>query len=106
MFDEPVIPANPDESRPSDKLKYINGINANHMSAEVCCPRDLAMFDDNDPPQIINIGQTVMGSFILLVVDPEGEDYGIIILRTFTESFFLASDLDEFFGMLQHPDVA
>src|SRR5260370_15782235 len=44
------------EGCPVDCLDFMQGIGASHPSAELASEQDLALFDDNDPPQILPIG--------------------------------------------------
>jgi hypothetical protein len=41
----------------------------------------------------------MMNNFILIVTHEE--DYGVIIYRTPTQSFFLADDIEDFFALLK-----
>ncbi len=77
------------------------GIKAGHESAELGNRADMALFDDNDPPQIVIIGNTVMNQLIVLGVHPE--NYGEIYFKTFTEFIFMTDSLEEFFGMISDP---
>jgi hypothetical protein len=100
FFTEPhIVP--PDEDCPLDRLRFMHGIGAAHPTAELCKKSDLALFDDNDPPEVVPIGTTIMGHLILLITHPEGR--GSVLLRTFDESFFLAEGIEEFFGLLREP---
>jgi hypothetical protein len=100
FFNEPQITP-PIPECPVDRLTFLSGIRATHRSAELGRPGDLAIFDDNDPPQVVPIGYTIMGNLILLVTHPEG--YGRILLRTFDESFWLADGIEDFFELLRTP---
>ena len=88
---------------PFDRLTRLSGIGASHPSAELASETDLSLFDDNDPPQILPIGYTLMGNLILLITHPE--DNGCILLKkAFSdESFFLADGIEELFGQLREP---
>jgi len=97
-FSEPhIVP--PSEECPLDRLTFMHGICASHPTAELASDADLVLFTENDPPQIVPIGYTIMGHLILLVTHPE--DRGCILLRTFDESFFLAEGIEAFFGLLR-----
>jgi hypothetical protein len=101
IFTEPqIIAATP--GCPIDRLTFMHGLGATHPTVELGRKRDLAIFDDNDPPQIVPIGYTIMGAFILLVVHPDGSGR-ILLKKAFGDSFLLASGIDEFFGLLQEP---
>jgi len=63
---------------------------------------DIAIFDDNDPPQILPIGNTLKNYIILLVTHPD--ENGSILLRTFDESFWLADGIEDFFELLVSPE--
>jgi len=93
------------EGCPVNGLDFMGGIGASHRSAELASQRSLALFDDNDPPQILPIGYTLMGNLIFLVTHPE--DNGTIGLKiAFTDqSFHLAKSIEAFFGLL-HERVA
>ncbi|MGC1273611.1 MAG: SMI1/KNR4 family protein [Planctomycetaceae bacterium] len=94
------------EGVPQDHLECLYGIGANHESAELGQPSDMALFDDNDPPQIVIIGYTSFNFLIILGVHPE--TYGAVFLKTFPtrfsktdeEWFFLNDSLEEFFGRI------
>lgn len=103
FFAEPWIVPPSEECPLEDSLRAMNGIGATHPTAELASEGDLALFDDNDPPQILPIGDTVMGNLILLITHPE--DRGCIVLKkAFSdESFFLAEGIEEFFGLLRQP---
>lgn len=101
-FTEPdIIP--PSNGCPVDGLTEMHGIGASHPAAELASKADLAIFDDNDPPQIVPVGYTMTGSLILLVTHPEGRGC-IIYKKAFSdESFLLATGIEEFFGLLRVP---
>jgi len=83
------------------------GINATHPSAELGLLGGFNpfIFEDNDPPQILPIGDTPIGNLIFLVTDPDGDDYGSIGLKiAFSQnSFRLADNVEEFFERLREP---
>ncbi|MDB5387263.1 MAG: / family [Planctomycetaceae bacterium] len=91
------------EPCPTDRLRHMSGIGATHESAELGRLPDLQLFGDVHHPEVLPIGRTIMNYFILLVIAPGGEDYGWVLLRTFTDSFFLAENIEEFFGLLSEP---
>ena len=69
-FVEPdIVP--PVKGCPVDCLTFMYGIARSHPSAELASRRSLALFADNDPPQIVPVGYTIMGNLILLVTHPE-----------------------------------
>jgi hypothetical protein len=84
------------------ELECMYGIGASHPYSELGRVADLSIFDDNDPVQILPIGRTSGNYLLLMVVDAAGADYGNIILRTFSESFLVATGIYEFFEQL-HP---
>jgi hypothetical protein len=103
-FIEPDI-APPTHDCPVDRLIFMYGINASHPSAELASAASLAVFSDNDPPEILPIGYTIMGNLILLIVLPDNK--GLIVLKkAFSDEFtFLADGIEDFFGLLQkHED--
>lgn len=102
LFTEPsIVP--PDDDCPVDGLTFLNGIAATHPTAELATPAELGTFDDNDPPQIVPIGYTLMGNLIFLVTHPD--DRGWIGLKKAwsDQSFFLADGIEDFFGLLTEP---
>ncbi len=102
FFREPqIVP--PEDGCPLDRLTFMNGIGATHPVAELGSKDDLALFDDNDPPQILPIGYTIMGNLLFLITC--SEDNGQIGLKkAFSDqSFFLADGIEEFFGLLRKP---
>jgi hypothetical protein len=67
IFTEPhIIP--PDKDCPLDRLTFMNGIGAQLDAMEFASDADLALFDDNDSPQILPIGYTIMGNLLNLLV--------------------------------------
>lgn len=102
FFSEPdIVP--PTEGCPHDRLTFLCGIGAAHPTEDLAAEDLLGLFDNNDPAQIVPIGYTLMGNLILLITHPE--DHGTIALKkAFSdETFFLASGIEEFFGLLQEP---
>jgi hypothetical protein len=102
LFSEPdIVP--PTEECPVDGLTFMRGIGATEPVAELARKRDLALFDDNDPPQVVPIGDTMMGNLILLITHPD-ERGCIVLKKAFSDqSFFLAEGIEEFFGLLREP---
>lgn len=102
FFNNPdVIP--PDDECPSDRLDFLSGIAATHKCAELCSRSSLALFDDNDPPEVVPIGYTIMGNLLLMITHPEGNG-SIMLKKASEESYFhLADGIDEFFGLFRAP---
>lgn len=102
FFTEPHIIV-PIEECPLDRLTFLHGIGATDATAELASEADLALFDDNVPPQILPIGYTLMGNLILLITHVEDRGY-ILLKKAFSDdSFFLAEGIEEFFGLLHEP---
>ena len=100
-FTEPdIVP--PSDECPTDCLTCMRGIGATFPGAELARPRDLALFDDNDPPQIVPVGYTMMGGLIILVTHPN-ERGRILYKEAFGGSYFLAHGIEEFFELLHEP---
>lgn len=97
FFDDALIPQH-GEDRPLTELETMNGIGAADECAELGLRQDILLFDDNEPPQILPIGRTLGNYLILLVTHPD--ENGSILLRTFTESFWLADGIEDFFALL------
>jgi hypothetical protein len=103
-FNSPAI--EPDSPNcPVDALDVLYGIGASHPSAELASPADIALFDDNDPLQVLPIGYTVMGNLLILLTHPEPEDRGVVMLkRAYSDDYFLMGrTMDEFFARLRDP---
>ena len=101
-FTEPrIVP--PSEECPLDRLTFMNGIGASHSTAELANADDLSLFDDNDPPQVVPIGYTLMGGLILLNMPPSVETGTVIYKTAFGDFYFLAENIEEFFGLLHVP---
>lgn len=101
-FTEPdIVP--PAEQCPVDGLTVLYGIGATHHSAELARPASLALFEDNDPVEILPIGYTLMGNLLYLIT--HSEDAGFIGLKRASsdQCFFLAAEIEEFFGLLREP---
>jgi hypothetical protein len=101
-FDEPDIPS-VSEGCPDDALTFMCGFHPSHEEAELGRSLYLGLFDDNDPPKILPIGGTSMGSLIILDVAP-GEGRGTIYFKeAFGDFYYLADGIEEFFGLLREP---
>ena len=103
FFTEPQIVPPPGDDCPIDRLTYLCGIGASHRSAELATPSWLSLFDDNDPPQVIPIGYTIMGNCLLLVTHPEGRGNIVLSRASLERSNFLANGIEEFFTLLREP---
>jgi hypothetical protein len=91
------------EGCPLDGLTFLCGIRASHPEAELGRAQRLALFDDNDPPKIMVIGETAMGGLIILDTAP-GDDQGEIYYKeAFGEFYYIADGIEEFFGLLREP---
>lgn len=102
FFREPdIIP--PVDGCPLDSLTFLSGIGATHPSAELASAQGLALLDDNNPPEVLPIGYTLMGNLILLITHPEDNGY-IVLKKAFSaETFLLAEGIEEFFSLLHEP---
>lgn len=104
LFSEPqIVP--PTEDCPLDLLTWMAGIDAPNSLYEFGSKEWLATFDDNDPPQVVPSGYTIMGNLLLVVIDPHEDDWGRILLKkAFSDKwFFLADGIEDFFGLLREP---
>lgn len=101
-FNEPEItPVG--EGCPQDALTFLSGLGASHSEAELGEPGTLVLFDDNDPPKILPIGDTAMGGLIILDTAP-GEGRGTVYLKqAFGDFYYLAEGIEAFFGLLREP---
>lgn len=100
-FSEPEIA--PVGDSPPALLTLLHGIGASHPEAELARPSDLVLFDDNDPPKILPIGSTPMGSLIILDTAP-GEGRGTIYFKqAFGDFYYLADGIEGFFSLLREP---
>jgi hypothetical protein len=106
FFTEPQITP-PTKDCSADLLTVMGGINATHPSAELGAPGGYtpSWFDDNDPPQILPIGYTIMGNLIFLVTKPGADDCGAIGLKIASSmsAFSLGDGIAEFFSRLVEP---
>jgi hypothetical protein len=101
-FVEPDIES-ASEGCPQDALTFLSGIGAYHREAELGEPGILTLFDDNDPPKILPIGDTIMGGLIILDTAP-GDGRGTIYLKqAFGDFYYLADGIEEFFTLLHEP---
>jgi hypothetical protein len=90
---------------PQDALDSLFGIGASAEESELGSIASLAILEDNDPPQIVPIGDTVMGGLIVLEIGRK-EDRGIIYLKkAFGDFYHLADGIEEFFGLLGDPQA-
>lgn len=100
-FNKPeIIPVSAD--CPQEELAFLNGIGASHWEAELGAPPTLALFDDNDPPQIVPVGETEMGGLIILITRAEGRGQ-IFLKQAFGDFYYLADGIEPFFGLLREP---
>jgi hypothetical protein len=91
------------EGCPQDALTFLSGITASHWEAELGDKRKMGLFDDNDPPKILPIGDTAMGGLIILDTAP-GDGRGSIYLKqAFGDFYYLADGIEEFFSLLREP---
>ena len=102
-FNDPVIEQIEDDG-PDDELAYLSGIGALHDEAELGDEVKLAIFDDNDPPKIMVIGTTPMGSFITLDTAPGPENGMIAFKQDYGDFYYLADGIGELFRLLREPD--
>jgi hypothetical protein len=99
-FDDPVITPVV-ESCPDESLSFLCGIRPSHEEAELGREFYLSLFGDNDPPKIVPIGGTPLGSLIILDTAP-GEGRGNIYFKqAFGDFYYLADGIEEFFGLLR-----
>jgi hypothetical protein len=93
LFDEPEI------APPSDACPSELGVPGGYTPA---------IFDDNDPPQLLPIGYTVMGNLIFLVTDPTGNDRGRVGMKLASQdtSFNFGEGIEEFFARLRRSAFA
>jgi SMI1 / KNR4 family (SUKH-1) len=90
------------EGTPMDALTSLSGIGASHRESELGDPTAIALFDDNDPPKIVPVGDTEMGGLIILVTEPEGR--GEIWMKEALGTFYyLADGIAAFFDLLRTP---
>ncbi len=88
---------------PQETLAFLYGIGASHQEAELGLPSRTALFDDNDPPKIVPVGNTGMGGLIILDTAP-GEGRGDVFLKQASGNFYYLTDgIEDFFGLLREP---
>jgi hypothetical protein len=100
-FSEPYIqpPNDADPCCPQRVLNLLKGIGAPHNEAELGRPFDLRLFDDNDPPKVVPIGDTPGNSLVVLYTEPDC--FGQILLKEPSGGwYFLAYGIEEFFQLL------
>jgi hypothetical protein len=102
LFSEPDIEP-PMDTCPADRLTFMSGIGAVLDCAELGNERDMSLFSDNDPIEILPIGYTMMGNLLAVVM--LAQDRGAILLKkAFTDEWFVLADgIDEFFSLLHEP---
>jgi len=99
-FDDPVIPESSEHERPSDSLSEMYGVNTGTTYAELGSANQIGLWDDNSPRIVmLPIGYTVTGYFILMSLEDDIVS-GSIWLRTFSESLWIAANIEEFFTLL------
>jgi hypothetical protein len=108
IFTEPeIVP--PSEDCPIDRLTLLGGIGATEPCAELAPQQGggltPALFDNNNPPKILPIGDTMMGNLIFIRTERSANDYGSVAMKiAFSDkSFFLSRGIDEFFRLLREP---
>lgn len=98
-FESPSFAVDEDDAN-ADGLMFLSGIGASHEEAELGSDETMALFDDNDPPIIVPIGDTETGSLIVLVTEPDGRGE-ILYKEAFGGFHYLASGIEEFFALLR-----
>jgi len=88
---------------PTECLDSLFGIGASHPSAELGRPADIALFDENDPPKIIPIGNTAVGGLIILDTAPGDGNGSIFLKQAWGDFYYLTENLAEFFALLREP---
>ncbi len=100
-FSDPVITPTT-EGCPEDALIFISGLHPSHPEAELGSDVDLEVFEDNDPPQLLPIGATPLGSLILLDVVRDEDGFGNIYFKqAFGDCYYLADNIEHFFSLLR-----
>lgn len=101
-FSEPYIepPIDTDEGCPHLALNLLKGIGASHPEAELARPGDLVLFDDNDPPKVIPIGDTPENSLIMLYAQPKGRGQ-IFLKQAVGDWYFLGHGIEDFLALLR-----
>jgi hypothetical protein len=88
---------------PHDALTQLNGIGAPSWAAELGDARNMGLFDDNDPPKILAIGDTAMGGLIILSTGLGDSCGSIHLKKAFGDFYFLADSIERFFSLLREP---
>lgn len=94
------------EGCPLDGLEILFGIGASHEEAELGRPDRTALFDDNDPPKIIPIGQTGMAGLIILDTAPGDGNGAIFLKKAFGDFYYLVDGIEPFLALLRDPTWA
>ena len=101
-FSDPVI-SPPDPACPSESLASLFGIGASQDTAELGCPAEIDLFDDNHPPKIVPIGRTALGGLIILDTAPGYENGSIYLKQAWGSFYYLADSIVNFFALLREP---
>ena len=96
----------PVDGCPLETLQILLGIGASHEEAELGLPEDIALFDDNDPPQIVPIGYTGMGGLIILDTAPGDGQGAVFLKKAFGDFYYLVECIEDFLGLLREPTWA
>lgn len=104
FFEDPSIEPT-EKGCPQESLDALWGIGASHESAELGDLGDIELFDDNFPPKILPIGDTPLGSLILLDTAPGDEKGMIYFKQAFGDFYYLADGIGEFFELLKDGPV-
>lgn len=108
VFNEPAIFL-PGQRATVDWLTLLAGIHAPQPSLELggidgegFTP---AIFDGNDPVQILPIGYTLKNGLLWLAVQPGGDDFGQLALKPAfsSEAIHIADGIEELFTLLRRP---
>ncbi len=91
---------------PSDSLNALYGIGALHDFAELGRTADIMLFDDNDPPKIVPIGDTGMGGLIILDTAPGDGQGAIFLKKAFGDFNYLVDGIEAFMALLREPTWA
>jgi hypothetical protein len=105
FFEPRIVP--PVEGCPSDCLDVLAGIGATDPSAELGSPDGFSpdIFDDNEPPQILPIGYTLMGSLIFLITHADDNGWVGLKKADSDDSFLIGKTIEEFFDRLRPRSV-
>ena len=88
---------------PIECLDSLYGIGASRPAIELGRPADIALFDDNEPPKIIPIGQTAVGGLIILDTAPGDGNGSIFLKQARGDFYYLTENIAAFFALLQEP---